>query len=100
MRTLNEWAKECHFTARVHEFWDVEEHYYVFPAKIALIMSELGEAIEEDRKGNPIGVKEELADSIIRIFDLCGYMNIDIDSAVRDKMSANYNRPVKHNKRY
>lgn len=34
----------------------------------------------------------ELADAVIRIMDLCGAMNIDIDKAVKDKLAYNAQR--------
>lgn len=42
----------------------------------------------------------ELADIIIRVFDLAGHYNIDLDSVVRLKMDYNSQRPYKHGKSY
>lgn len=45
-------------------------------------------------------VPEEIADAFIRLFDLCGFYGIDIDSMVAAKMKYNATRPPKHGKAY
>lgn len=52
---------------------------------------------EENIRGT---IEEELADAFIRLLDICGYYNIDIDSAVKGKMLYNATRPRKHGKKY
>lgn len=44
----------------------------------------------------PDGFAVELADCIIRIFDLCGAMDIDIEQALQVKMNYNKTRPFRH----
>lgn len=44
--------------------------------------------------------QDEIADTIIRLLDLCGYLNIDIDEHIRLKMKYNEMRENKHGKRY
>lgn len=66
----------------------------------ALIMTELGEAIEADREGNSMGLAEELADVIIRTCDLAWFLGIDLQDEVVCKMAANRARPNLHGKRY
>ena len=82
------------------------------PEKIALIHSELSEALECIRngynpnfvyytnKGKPEGFSLEMADTIIRILDLCRSVGIDIDKAVEIKMDYNETRPPKHGKKF
>jgi NTP pyrophosphatase (non-canonical NTP hydrolase) len=71
-----------------------------FGTWIALIHSELSEALEYDRIGNSAGVAEELADVVIRVGDLCGLLNIDLESEIKKKMKINFERPRLHGKRY
>lgn len=96
---------------------------------IALIHSELSEALEEERNGNPDvfictpqdeteclmygkeslckyrsrkpeGVAVELADAVIRIADLCGHLEIDLEEVIEIKMAYNEGRPYKHGKKF
>lgn len=63
---------------------------------LALIHSEVSEALEADRKGDVENFKEELADIVIRVFDLCGSRNIDLGKAIEEKMLKNEGREYKH----
>ena len=83
-------------------------------ASLALIHSEVSEALEEvrkatdpsdlraidlDEKGKPVGYLSELADVVIRVFDLAA--GIDADTfvgAVLSKMAYNRSRPHLHGK--
>jgi len=71
--------------------------------KIALIQSELGEALEAMRH-NKYGLEEkdtfedELADSLFRIFDLCGMFGIDIEKQLNWKRNHNKSREKMHGK--
>lgn len=44
----------------------------------------------------PEGIPSELADVVIRIFDMCGYYGIDLETAIIEKMMYNKTRPYKH----
>lgn len=67
--------------------------------KLMLVVSEIGEAMEADRKSlmddhlkHRPGVEVELADAVIRIFDLAGTLGLDLGGAIRDKMAYNAQR--------
>lgn len=50
----------------------------------------------EHYKGKPCGIPSELADVLIRIFDMCGYYGIDLEQAVQVKHKYNQSRPMRH----
>jgi len=69
-----------------------------------LMVTELGEAMEALRDGDPpseairgfSAVEEELADTIIRILDFAGGHDLDLEGAVAAKMGYNESRPYRH----
>jgi len=74
---------------------------------IALMHSELSEALEALRAGRPLDNKVpfdnftvELADCIIRIFDLAGGMSLPLVDALLAKHEFNKTRPHKHGKQF
>ena len=104
---MKELIKEIHENAKAHGWHDFERS---FGEIIALIHSELSEALEEYRSGyletaiyyndnkpdKPEGIPVELADVIIRIFDYCEHAGIDIEHAIRLKHEYNKTRPYRH----
>lgn len=69
---------------------------YKVPALLALIHSELSEALEDYRHDNRTHFSEEMADVVIRCLDLCGGMGIDLDAAVAAKLAKNRGRGFRH----
>jgi len=91
---------------------------------LMLITSELGEALESHRKGKfsdwnsyqkDISVcgelesfklhikdsfEDEIADAIIRLLDLVGRLDIDIEKHINEKVMFNKSRPYLHGKNY
>lgn len=67
-------------------------------AKLALITSEVGEAVSALQHGEDHAFAEEVADVVIRLLDLCGYAQIDLGDEVLQKMTHNRKRPYLHGK--
>lgn len=67
-------------------------------AKLALIASEVGEAVREVQHGDETAMAVELADVVIRILDMCGSEYIDLGSVMLAKMMRNRKRPYLHGK--
>ena len=75
------------------------------PASLYYIEHDDGWVVDKDRDayGNlnkPEGVPAELADVIIRVLDYCGSRDIDIAEAVRRKVAYNAARPALHGKEF
>ena len=75
------------------EQWDDQ---YKIPAILALVHTEVSEAVEAFRKNDKANFIEELADVIIRVLDCSGGLEMDIDSAIRAKLEKNKTRGYRH----
>ncbi len=97
-------ADECKRIADEHGFTDASA-----AEDIALMHSELSEALEDIRAGKvlnaleyegekrkPVGVPSELADVVIRVMHFCGKHGINLGKAILEKMAYNESRPYKH----
>jgi NTP pyrophosphatase (non-canonical NTP hydrolase) len=95
----------CHNASFAAGWWtrsdgsSIKTNPYCFSTKLMLIVSELAEAMEGDRKNkmdDHLPHREsrevELADALIRICDLAGAYNLDLAGAVVEKMAYNAQR--------
>jgi len=122
---LNNLAESIYEANKAKGFWDDERNV---GETLMLVVTELAEAMEVHRKTGDIridpgdkktveGVSEELfpstfvmlakdtfgdeiADALIRIFDLAGGFGIDLDFHVSQKLRYNATREHKHGKKY
>lgn len=124
MKSIRDIQEAVHNLAREKGWWPTIDRNSVVngvPEKLALIHSEVSEALEEHRSGKPHvdfyycdpvagcvcatptdkckkpeGFGVELADTVIRIMDLCGALGIDLELAIREKHEYNKTRPFRH----
>ena len=95
----------CHGIAKESGWWNQDDpntdtrNPLHFSNKLALIHSEVSEAMEGDRKSlmdDKLPHREmmevELADAVIRIFDLAGGYGMDLPGAIAEKLAFNTQR--------
>jgi NTP pyrophosphatase (non-canonical NTP hydrolase) len=94
-------SKLVHTTAREKGWWDNERNH---GEMLALIHSEVSEALEALRAGNPpddkipafSGAEAELADVVIRIMDMAEGFKWDVGGAIVAKLRMNRERERMH----
>jgi NTP pyrophosphatase (non-canonical NTP hydrolase) len=123
---INELAQEIHKNARKKGFFEKEKN---IGEMLALIHSEVSKALEAYRKDRYANLsdsqlnvllgwvqdidfskdysdkvkgcfEEEMADIVIRVFDMCAFKGIDIERHIRAKMRYNSMREKYHGKKY
>lgn len=102
-RSMNKWRDTCHKLAVDKKWW---RQVRPFLELLMLVNTELCELAEAYRAGalqaqcdKPIPLTrmdEELADVLIRVFDIAGRYEVDLDRAVAVKHAYNATRPARH----
>jgi NTP pyrophosphatase (non-canonical NTP hydrolase) len=119
---LNDICKQHHYNMREKGFWETEDmicelgdagkidsdeelkvHNELLTARIGLVISELGEAMDalrENKHGYNMKdtFEDELADTFLRLMDIVGGLDIDIERQLLWKSEFNKNRGLKHGK--
>lgn len=119
---INTISKQIHRNAVDKGFYESERN---IGEMLALIHSEVSEALEADRSGKSTKVEvnglmelgddefkfqfeqqvkstfeDELADILIRVMDLAGYKKVNLENHIAAKMRYNSLRVYKHGKKY
>jgi NTP pyrophosphatase (non-canonical NTP hydrolase) len=69
---------------------------YKLGTALALIHSEVSEALEAARKRDPENFQDEMADIVIRVLDCTHGLGIDISGAITAKLEKNRHRGFRH----
>lgn len=122
---IKEIQREIHQVNVEKGFWEDRKNV---GEVLMLIVSELGEALDAHRSGKSANVdafnarsidrtdtedfqsdfqqcikdtfEDEIADTVIRIFDMCEGFGIDLERHIELKLEYNRTRPYKHGKKY
>lgn len=123
--TIKELAKDVHKNAKAHGWWDGEERSFgeliaLCHSELSEALEEYrnskgpaeayyecvsGKDIQDKCTGDccpacsgakPCGIPSELADVVIRIFDMAEHYGIDIEAAILEKHEFNKSRPYRH----
>jgi len=87
MQEVRQMAEAKGFSADEERIWEM----------LALIHSEISEATDAYKKGEPYdAVGEELIDAIIRILHLLSALDLDAETLYQRKMAENWGRPYKY----
>ena len=97
--SLYEFQQLCYQRSLSAGWWDGVDVDAATPTKLVLIHGEISESMEGFRKGlmdehipHRENMEVELADAVIRIFDLASARGYNLQEAMEDKMEYNKNR--------
>ena len=93
MKSLLTWSNEIKDWRETKGFETSKENML---GKLMLVVSELAEAAEDVRHEKWEHFGEEIADTFIRLLDICGSLDINIEKEIERKMKINWDRPILH----
>lgn len=90
----------CHSLAKASGWWPDEEiTKEAIATKLLLVVTEVAEATEglrkdlmDDKLPHRQMLEVELADTVIRVFDLAGRLELDLGGAISEKLQYNQSR--------
>ena len=86
-------AEEIHENAKEKGWWETERN---IPELLCLVHSEVSGALEAYRVNDMKEFGKELADVVIRVFDICEGFDINIEKEIIEKNEFNKKRAYKH----
>jgi NTP pyrophosphatase (non-canonical NTP hydrolase) len=96
---LNDLCVSIHAKQKTTGWWDAADNNLVVPTKLALIHSEVSEALhghrqnlKDDKLTHRSMLAVELADVFIRVADLAGFLGIPLGTIVAEKEAYNAQR--------
>ena len=96
---IDELVKKAHGEAKKAGWWERDKTWETVPRCLMLIVSEIAEAMEGDRKDlmddklpHRKMLEVELADAMIRIADMAGAYDMDLGGAIVEKIEFNAKR--------
>lgn len=96
---LDDLCKTIHAKNVAAGWWDAADNPLIVPVKLMLAVTELAEACEGDRKTIPDThlphrsmLSVELADAVIRIVDLAGFLKVPLGTVIAEKEAYNASR--------
>jgi len=104
--TLSQLQTACYEQAKASGWAGPGAREIPFPEAMALLHSEVSEALEcwrnnepitwTSNRGKPEGISSEFADVIIRLGHYACIYGVDLQKAVADKLAYNATRPYRH----
>jgi hypothetical protein len=112
MKSINDWCADIHSWAMGKGFYDDYEfvirteptNLNVVTAmflgqRLSLIHSEVSEILDAVRDGDDAHELEEIADTVIRLFEYAGWRGYALEQAIEAKMDINHSRPHRHGRK-
>jgi hypothetical protein len=97
MTEINDWVKQIIEERKKHGFVTVWSN---LPVKAMLIVTEIGRSVDAHREEDKSLVYHELTDALVRLLDLMGSLDMNVDNWLKTAIEEWVTRPYKHGKSY